>query len=98
MLCEQIILDNNGRKSYLESMKSCISEKGQVTIPKQLRRKLGLKPGTVVEFDTEGGRLIGIKSVDGDPVGKWRGRGHLPGGIRVDDYLDSVRGGHADSR
>jgi AbrB family looped-hinge helix DNA binding protein len=30
-----------------------VAERGQVTIPKSLREKLGISPGTVLEFDIE---------------------------------------------
>ena len=44
-------------------MKAIVSEKGQVTIPKALRDRLGLRPGQVLEFDSDSeGRLIGTKS------------------------------------
>ncbi|MBV9729812.1 MAG: AbrB/MazE/SpoVT family DNA-binding domain-containing protein [Pseudonocardiales bacterium] len=38
-----------------------VSEKGQVTIPKQLRDRLGIQPGEVLEFEEDGGRLIAVK-------------------------------------
>lgn len=43
-------------------MKSTVSEKGQVTIPKALRDKLGLRAGQVLEFEARGGALVGRKS------------------------------------
>lgn len=54
--------------SYMKSMKSRVAERGQVTIPKRLRDRLGVKPGTVLEFSEERGRLIAVKSGDADPV------------------------------
>jgi AbrB family looped-hinge helix DNA binding protein len=42
-------------------MKSLVSEKGQVTIPKAVRDRLGLKPGQVLEFEARGGLLVGRK-------------------------------------
>jgi AbrB family looped-hinge helix DNA binding protein len=42
-------------------MKSTVSEKGQVTIPKLLREKLGLRPGVVLEFTAQRGALIARK-------------------------------------
>ena len=48
-------------------MKTTVSEKGQVTIPKALRDKLGLRVGQVIDFKDEGGRLVGSKIVE-DPV------------------------------
>lgn len=72
-------------------MKSTVSEKGQVTIPKALRDKLGLTPGTVLEFEASGGRLVGQKRLSEDVLAKWRGRGQLPGGLTVDAYLQRAR-------
>ena len=38
-------------------MKSTISSKGQITVPAKVREKLGLGPGTIVEFQIrKGGR------------------------------------------
>lgn len=73
-------------------MKAVLSEKGQVTIPKQVRDSLGLRPGVSIDFHTENGRLIGIKSVKDDVFRKWRGRGKLPLGTNsVDEYIRSIR-------
>jgi antitoxin PrlF len=49
-------------------MKARVAESGQVTIPKRLRNSLGVRPGTVLEFSEEGGRLIATKSADADSV------------------------------
>jgi len=54
--------------SYMRSMKARVAERGQVTIPKRLRERLGLKPGTILEFKDEQGRLIAVKSHSADPV------------------------------
>jgi antitoxin PrlF len=54
--------------SYMKSMKARVADRGQVTIPKRLRDRLGVKPGTVLEFSEERGRLIAVKSDDADPV------------------------------
>jgi AbrB family looped-hinge helix DNA binding protein len=75
-------------------MKAVVSEKGQVTIPKTLRDRLGLRPGTTLEFDAEGGRLVARKAESIDVIRKWRGRGRLPGGVSVNDYLSRIRGAH----
>jgi antitoxin MazE len=37
-----------------------ITKKGQVSIPKEIREKLGLKPGDRIEFIIENGKLVGI--------------------------------------
>ena len=39
-------------------MKATVAERGQVTIPKELRDKLGIQAGTVLTFSAENGKLI----------------------------------------
>ena len=77
-------------------MKAVVSEKGQVTIPKPVRERLGLRPGTEIEFQAVGGRLVGHKASAADPFAKWRGRGKLPRGKTVDQYLKETRGANRD--
>ncbi len=48
--------------------RSVVSEKGQVTIPKQLRDRLGIRPGQALEFTEERGRLVATKAQAEDPV------------------------------
>jgi AbrB family looped-hinge helix DNA binding protein len=72
-------------------MKSIVSEKGQVTIPKPCRDRLGLHAGVVLDFEARNGRLIAVKQKGEDVIQKWRGKGKLPGGLPVDQYLDTVR-------
>ena len=72
-------------------MKTIVSEKGQITIPKAVREKLGITPGTVLEVETEKGRLVAVKKQFVDVFQKWRGKGKVPGGGSVDDYLKKVR-------
>jgi AbrB family looped-hinge helix DNA binding protein len=79
-------------------MKRVVSEKGQVTIPKAIREKLGLRPGTLLEFRAEGGRLVGTKAVAEDVFRKWRGAGRLPRGASVDEHLNRSRGPRAHRR
>ena len=75
-------------------MKAILSEKGQVTIPKKLRDRLGLQPGAVLEFESVEGALIARKKIAEDVFEKWRGRGKLPAGNTTDEYLRVIRHGH----
>jgi AbrB family looped-hinge helix DNA binding protein len=71
-------------------MKATVSEKGQVTIPKSLRTKLGIKTGSVLEFDARGGTLVARKAELIDPVdAAW---GILSLGESVDAFIDRARG------
>jgi len=76
-------------------MTFAVTEKGQVTIPKLVRDKLGIKPGTRLSFAAVNGKLVGAKSDPVDVFSKWRGKGKLPGRLRVDAYLAKARDGHS---
>lgn len=75
-------------------MNAVLSEKGQITIPKPVREKLGLLPGAVLEFDAVNGTLVGRKKISHDVFKKWRGKGSLPKGWTVDSYLKRTRHAH----
>ena len=74
----------------MKSMKARVAERGQVTIPKRLRERLGIKPGTVLEFGEEQGRLIGVKSGATDPVAEVYGC--LGRKIDTDSVIAMLRG------
>ncbi len=78
------------RNSYNKSMKTTISEKGQVTIPKPLRDRLGLLPGQVLDFREEKGRLVATKAQMSDPVGALFGI--LKTKQRTDQTMTALRG------
>ncbi len=71
-------------------MKTTVSEKGQITIPKRLRDRLGLRPGTVLDFEESDGRLVARKLVRADHLDDLVGILGLPDG--VDAYVDESRG------
>ena len=71
-------------------MKATVSEKGQVTIPKRLRTKLGLRPGTILEFESERGRLVATKAPGRNPVDEVYGVLRL--GEPVDEFIERIRG------
>jgi AbrB family looped-hinge helix DNA binding protein len=71
-------------------MKAKVAERGQVTIPKALRERLGIFPGTVLDFVEEQGRLIAKKAEAVDAVDQVFGR--LGRGRNTDDILKDIRG------
>jgi len=71
-------------------MKSVVSEKGQVTIPKELRDRLGLRPGTVLDFAIEDSRLVAVKRAAGDAVSALYGT--LSPGTPTDELMEHLRG------
>lgn len=73
-------------------MTSTISSKGQITVPKAVRDKLGLRPGVRVEFElTPEGALLrkgarrGVRAVD-------RVLGILKRDASTDSLIDDMRG------
>ncbi len=61
-----------------------VSEKGQVTIPKRLRERMGIAPGDVLEFREEHGTLVAAKS---QATGRFQ---HLFGVLKLDGTVDEV--------
>jgi AbrB family looped-hinge helix DNA binding protein len=49
--------------------RSLISTKGRVTIPADLRKKFGIKPGTRIRWKKENGRLV-LTPVGSERVGE----------------------------
>ncbi len=52
---------------------STLTQKSQVTIPKQFRIAAGLQPGDEVEFELERGKVVLKKKAKKLPFEKWRG-------------------------
>ena len=71
-------------------MKAVVSEKGQVTIPKRLRERLGIRAGETLEFEDDEGRLIATKASTRDPVDEVYGILELDGG--TDAWMNELRG------
>ena len=71
-------------------MATVVAERGQVTIPKDVRDKLGLGPGTVLEFSAEEGRLVATKVITDHPAQHLMGR-HSKG-RRTDQIIAELRG------
>lgn len=72
-----------------------VTDKGQVTIPKQLRDELGLGPGSEVRFERDDDRVVIHKVKDratrgAGVVGRLRGRGDVP--MTTDDIMALTRG------
>lgn len=71
-------------------MNAVVADRGQVTIPKPLRDRLGIGPRTVLEFTAEGGRLIAVKATPSDPVQKVLGCLKLD--RPTDEWITEIRG------
>lgn len=70
-------------------MKAKVAERGQVTIPKVLRERLGIRPGTVLDFKEEQGKLVAVKAAAMDTIDQFYGK--LGRGRRTDDVMQELR-------
>jgi AbrB family looped-hinge helix DNA binding protein len=67
-----------------------VTIKGQVTIPKEIREAMGIKPGMKVNFKLENGKCVLTKQVEKDPFGKWSG--FLGIDKSTDEIIEELRG------
>lgn len=67
-----------------------ITVKGQVTIPKPIRDRYGLRPGSEVRFVEEDRRVV-LRKAGGEDVWK-KYRGFLKLGISTNEYFKLLRG------
>jgi len=77
-------------------MTAVVTKDGQLPLPREVCEQLGLAPGQTLEVHSENGLLVGWKTTASDPFEKWRGRGQLPRGQNVDEYLRLIRDGDGD--
>jgi AbrB family looped-hinge helix DNA binding protein len=69
-----------------------LTQKGQVTVPKEIRNKLGIKRGDDVEFIIKDGECL-IKKKKVINIDKWVG---FLGRGNTDEFIDEIRGGKFD--
>jgi AbrB family looped-hinge helix DNA binding protein len=75
-----------------------LTSKGQVTIPQEIREKLGLRPGTRVEFDIVGNsvriRKAGTQDRGADLIARMRAAGRRAGRpkLTTDQIMALTRG------
>jgi antitoxin PrlF len=73
-------------------MEVTVAERGQITLPKQVRDALGLTKGSTLKVELEEGRIILRKDV-GEALRKVRGRFKLVDGLTsTDEAMHVIRG------
>ncbi len=78
-------------------MESCmltakLTSKGQITIPKKVRDKLGIEAGDGVGFDEKDGVFYIKKSMKKTPFDKWVGKLKGRQSRKTDDVIRDIRG------
>jgi AbrB family looped-hinge helix DNA binding protein len=56
-----------------------VTSKGQVTIPVEIRRNLGVRPGASIRFEQQPDGIRVLRETEENPFEKWRGIGGFPG-------------------
>ena len=79
-------------------MSTTVTSKGQVTIPKPVRDRLGIRPGSAVDFELAAdGRIVLVKGEDGGarpPPSRFEAlRGRAGAGLSTDEIMKLTRGG-----
>ena len=73
-----------------------VGERGQVTIPKEIRDRFAITAESEVEFRVEDGEIVLRKLSAPLPLEKWKGycaNSLMSLGLKsVDEYIDEVRG------
>lgn len=67
-----------------------MTKKGQVTIPKRIREKIGIGPGSEVEFAIESGKCVLKKKFSEFPFDRWTG--YLKKKKSTKQIIDKLRG------
>lgn len=71
-------------------MKTVVSERGQITVPKRIRDQMGLKPGVELDMQLVRGGFVARKRVERSP---WRDAvGVLKRRGGTDSLVDDMRG------
>ncbi len=75
-------------------MATTVTSKGQVTIPKPVRDRLGIEPGNAVEFElAPDGRIVLVKVDGGRTVSRFEAlRGRAGEGLSTDEIMTLTRG------
>ena len=71
-------------------MISIVADRGQVTIPKILRERMGIRPSCALSFSIKDGMLIAVKADSSDPV--HRVTGCLRTKKTSDELMKEIRG------
>jgi AbrB family looped-hinge helix DNA binding protein len=76
------------------TMATAVTSKGQVTIPKPIRDRLGIEPGNLVNFElAPDGRVVLVKVDGARRVSRFEAlRGRAGAGLSTDEIMALTRG------
>jgi AbrB family looped-hinge helix DNA binding protein len=76
----------------MDMLTAKVTSKGQITIPRQVRAKLGVRPGEGIGFEEKDGIFYIKKAVKKSPFDKWVGRLKPLKGKKSDAIIGELRG------
>lgn len=68
-----------------------LTSKGQITIPKRIRARLGVKEGDALVFNEEGDKMVVSKVRNKSPFEKYRGILKRGKGMSREDVVKQIR-------
>jgi AbrB family looped-hinge helix DNA binding protein len=70
-----------------------VTSKGQITLPKEVRDALGLRPGSKVQFEIQRGRVVLRRQIPQEAFDRWEGylRGKVPASS-TEELMEMLRG------
>lgn len=87
------LLDRQWRLCNKSGVKAAIKSRGRITIPAEIRRRLGLKAGDVLEFDEKAPFVKACKAFNREAMRAAIGRGkHRGAGRTSEGWMEYLRG------
>ena len=80
------------QKKEREMITAKLTSKGQITIPRKVREKLGISPGEEILFSESGDTFTIRKVMKESPFDKWVGYLNIKKGTTSDKIVNDLRG------
>jgi AbrB family looped-hinge helix DNA binding protein len=65
----------NTKSAPAYALRAKVTSKGQITVPVEIRKSLGIKPGDHLRFERQKGGIRMVRDADENVFEKWRGIG-----------------------
>ncbi len=69
-----------------------VTTKGQITLPKEVRERMGVEAGDEIDFEEKRGLYILKKKIKPSPFDKWMGYLKQKKGEQPDEIVEALRG------
>ncbi len=88
-------MSSNAKPVPATFFRAKVTSKGQITVPVEIRRSLGVKTGDHLRFEQQEGGIRLVRDAEENPFEKWRGigiPGVAPGQEGVKAFMRELRG------